>query len=212
MTAIQGIGLALAYLIGAVPVGLTIGLLRGVDVRKIGSGNIGATNVMRGLGPALGIFVFLVDVFKGVAAVLLCRHLGMEGWLLSMGALFAVLGHCFSPYLGFKGGKGVATALGITFGLQPLAALIAFGLWFVIVLPTRLVSLASIVGAIAIPVSFYLIQPDAAEATVPLAALTLVVIGRHSENIERLLKGEEKRFGSKKSAEAAPPEAETAER
>lgn len=218
----------LAYLLGAIPFGWLVARSRGVDIRSVGSRNIGATNVFRSVGKGWGILTFALDFLKGwvACAWIVPLVLSLAGRFAAVPALsgsalaaakllcgvMAVVGHSFPVYLGFKGGKGVATALGITFGLQPLAALIAFGLWFVIVLPTRLVSLASIVGAIAIPVAFYLLQANAAEATVPLAALTLIVIGRHSENIERLLKGEEKRFGSKKSAEAAPPEAETAER
>jgi len=208
VTGLQGLGLALAYLIGAIPVGLTVGLLLGTDVRGVGSGNIGATNVLRAFGAKIGIAVFFADVLKGIAGVALCRALGMEGWLLSMGALFTVLGHCFSVFIGFKGGKGVASSLGTVLALSPLAGVIAFGAWFVVVLPTRFVSLASIVGAVALPVAFYVLNLQAPEAVVPLAAMALVVIGRHHENIERLLKGEESRFGSKKRGADAPEEIE----
>ncbi len=206
LTGIEAVGLALAYLIGAIPVGLTIGLLRGVDVRKIGSGNIGATNVVRGLGIGFGLLVFAVDVLKGVAAVTLCRYLGAEGWLLGMSGLFAVLGHCFSPYLGFKGGKGVATAFGTVLALSPLVALISFGLWLAVVFPTRFVSLASILAAIAMPIAFYVLNPTVPEMAVPLAALAITVLGRHNENIQRLLKGRENRFGSSSKRPAVAPE------
>jgi len=110
VSGMQGLALALAYLIGAIPVGLVIGLARGVDVRQVGSGNIGATNVMRGLGPGLGLLVFVIDVLKGVAGVMIGRAMGLDGWLLGMVAMFAVLGHSYSPYLVFKGGKGVASS------------------------------------------------------------------------------------------------------
>jgi acyl phosphate:glycerol-3-phosphate acyltransferase len=197
LTGIQAVGLALAYLIGAIPVGLVIGLIRGVDVRRIGSGNIGATNVVRGLGVGFGLLVFVVDVLKGVGAVLLCRYLGAEGWLLGMAALFAVMGHCFSPYIGFKGGKGVATALGAMLALSPLVALGVLGIWILAVLPTRMVSLGSVLGALAMPVLYYVFNPASPETVVPLAALAIIVMGRHSDNIHRLLRGEENRFGSK---------------
>ncbi len=208
MTGLQGLGLALAYLIGAIPIGLTVGLLLGTDVRGVGSGNIGATNVLRAFGAKIGIAVFVADVLKGVAGVALCRAFGMEGWLLSMGALFTVLGHCFSVFIGFKGGKGVASSLGTILALSPLAGAIAFGAWLVVVLPTRIVSLASLIGAVALPVAFYVLNPQPPEAVVPLAAMALVLIGRHHENIERLLKGEENRFGSKKQGTDAPEETE----
>lgn len=196
MTALQGMGLALAYLIGAIPVGLLIGLARGVDVRTVGSGNIGATNVLRGLGPFFGLVVFAVDVLKGGAGVVICRQLGMDGWLLGAAVLFAVLGHVFSPYLAFKGGKGVATTLGAMLALDPLVAALALGAWIVIVIPTRIVSLASILAAASVPVIHHLLNPAQPQVLVPLAALAIIVVGRHNENIGRLLRGEEHRFGS----------------
>jgi len=208
VTGLQGVGLALAYLIGAIPIGLTVGLLLGTDVRRVGSGNIGATNVLRAFGAKIGVAVFIADVLKGVAGVALCRAFGMESWLLSMGALFVVLGHCFSIFIGFKGGKGVASSLGVMIALSPLAAAIAFGAWLVIVLPTRIVSLASLIGAAALPIAYYVLHMDSPETVVPLVAIALVVIGRHHENIERLLKGEEHRFGSNKQGASTSGEAE----
>jgi glycerol-3-phosphate acyltransferase PlsY len=204
VTGLHALGLVLAYLIGAIPVGLSVSLLLGTDVRKVGSGNIGATNVLRALGAKVGLAVFIADVLKGVAGVAVCSAMGIEEpWLLSMGALFAALGHCFSIYIGFKGGKGVATSLGTLIMLSPLSAAIAFVVWLVVVLPTRIVSLASLMGAAALPVAFYLLNTDTPEAVVPLVAMVLVVIGRHHENIERLLAGEENRFGSGKTGESA---------
>ncbi len=210
MTGVQGLGLALAYLIGAIPIGFIVGLLMGTDVRRIGSGNIGATNVLRALGPRIGLPVFLADVLKGVAGVAIGRAFGMDGWLLSMCALFVVLGHCYSVFMGFKGGKGVASSLGTVIMLEPAAAAIALGFFLLAVLPTRLVSLGSIVGAVVLPVAFYALNAHGPEAVVPLAAMSLIVIGRHHENIERLLKGEEHRFGSPKRTEPGDGPAEEA--
>ena len=201
MTGLQGAGLALAYLIGAVPIGLVVGLALGTDPRKVGSGNIGATNVLRALGPGVGVAVFIADVLKGVAAVALCAALGIEGILLSMAALFVALGHCFSVFIGFKGGKGVATSLGAVLMLSPIAAGIAFAVWLLTMLPTRMVSLASLLGAVTLPVAFYLLNTATPEDVVPLVAMVIVVMGRHHENIERLLRGEENRFGSSRKAE-----------
>lgn len=215
MTGLQGLAFVLAYLIGATPIGLAVSLLLGTDVRTVGSGNIGATNVLRAHGPKIGLGVFIADVLKGVAAVAVCAAFGLEGILLSMGALFAVLGHCFSVFIAFDGGKGVATSLGTVLMLSPAAAGIAFVVWLVIVLPTRIVSAASLAGATALPVAFYALNTDAPEAAVPLAALALVVIGRHHENISRLLRGEENRFGSKtieESTDDAQSDTEEAQR
>ncbi|MGD9496216.1 MAG: glycerol-3-phosphate 1-O-acyltransferase PlsY [Armatimonadota bacterium] len=207
----QWLGLALAYLIGAIPVGLVIGLARGVDVRRVGSGNIGATNVMRGLGAGFGLLVFVADVLKGVGGVLIGRAFGMQGWLLGMAALFAVLGHSYSPYLAFKGGKGVATSLGAMLAIGPIPALVAFGVWFVTVALTRYVSLGSVLAAAVLPVCFALLGPRQPDLLVPIVILAIIVIGRHNENIGRLLAGEESRFGAPKaSAREAPGEQEPA--
>ena len=199
MTGQQALGLLAAWLIAAIPFGLLAGLAMGVDVRKAGSGNIGATNVIRVVGAKLGVIVFLLDVSKGWVGVMIGRWLGMEGWMLTTVALIVVMGHSFSPYLAFKGGKGVATALGALIGINPLSALICFLVWFVVVGITRYVSLGSVIGVIPAPVLVYLLAPSHnAELAVGVIPLILLIIGRHSENIERLMKGEENRFGAKK--------------
>ena len=123
MTGLQALGLLASYLIGAIPFGLLAGLAKGVDERTVGSGNIGATNVMRAVGLPIGIAVFVLDVLKGVAGVVICRTLGMEGWELGLAGLFAVFGHSFSPFMFFKGGKGGATSLTNS---RPFMALISF--------------------------------------------------------------------------------------
>ena len=199
MTGQQALGLLAAWLIAAIPFGLLAGLAMGVDVRRAGSGNIGATNVIRVVGAKLGVIVFLLDVSKGWVGVMIGRWLGMEGWMLTTVALIVVMGHSFSPYLAFKGGKGVATALGALIGINPLSALICFLVWFVVVGITRYVSLGSVIGVIPAPVLVYLLAPSHnAELAVGVIPLILLIIGRHSENIERLMKGEENRFGAKK--------------
>jgi len=199
LTGQQALGLLAAWLIAAIPFGLLAGLAMGVDVRRAGSGNIGATNVIRVVGAKLGVIVFLLDVSKGWVGVMIGRWLGMEGWMLATVALVVVMGHSFSPYLAFKGGKGVATALGALIGINPLSALICFLVWFVVVGITRYVSLGSVIGVIPAPVLVYLLAPSHnAELAVGVIPLILLIIGRHSENIERLMKGEENRFGAKK--------------
>lgn len=213
MTEVQVLGLLAAYLLGGVPFGLLAGLSRGVDVRKTGSGNIGATNVIRAVGPALGITVFVLDTLKGLAGVMICRALGLHGGQLATAGLLTVLGHSFSPYLWFKGGKGVATALGAFIGIHPLSAGVCFGLWLVITALTRYVSLGSVIGVAAAPLVLYLLAPEHnVELAVGLAPLSLLVVGRHADNIERLRHGTENRFGRKRMAtqpEASGAPAET---
>ncbi len=200
MTAGQVLALTLAYLIGAIPIGLLAGFAKGVDVRQIGSGNIGTTNVIRAVGTRIGIAVFAGDVLKGVLGVLLCKVLGGEGWMLGMAALLVVMGHCFSPYLGFKGGKGVATSLGAFLALRPLLGLACLAIWVVVVATTRYVSLGSVLAVAAGPVILYATSPAVgAEVVVAVVVIALLVIGRHNDNIERLLKGTENRVGTKQA-------------
>jgi len=199
MTGMQALGMVLAYLIGGVPIGLLAGLARGVDVRKTGSGNIGATNVMRAVGSRIGLAVFVADVGKGSAGVLLGATLGLEGWRLGMAAMFVVMGHCYSPYLALKGGKGVATTLGAFLALRPVPALLCLGVWILVVVVTRFVSLGSILAVAVAPVVIYLSAPASdADLALILLAIAILVIGRHSDNLERLLKGTEPRVGGKR--------------
>ena len=204
MTTSQALALALAYLIGAIPIGLLAGFAKGVDVRETGSGNIGTTNVMRAVGTRIGIAVFIGDVLKGVLGVLLCKALGGEGWVLGMAALFAVMGHCFSPYLAFKGGKGVATTLGAFLAVGPLLGLACLAIWVLVVATTRYVSLGSVLAVAAGPVILYATAPAVgAEVVVAVVVIALLVIGRHNDNMERLLQGTENRIGTKRADEGS---------
>jgi acyl phosphate:glycerol-3-phosphate acyltransferase len=185
---------AAGFLIGSIPVGLLWGkVVRGIDVRQHGSGNLGATNVYRVLGPGHGIAVLLLDVGKGCGAVLFARWLvGVESAALASG-LLAVLGHMFSPWVRFRGGKGVATGLGIWLVLAPAASLLALGIWGLLLALTRRVSIASLAASTAL-VPIVLMLPGQG-ARLQLAALSLVaavlVWIRHRGNIGRLLRGEE---------------------
>jgi len=144
----SGLILLIAYFVGSLPIGLAVGkLVRGIDVRDFGSGNIGASNVWRTLGPVWGIVVFALDVCKGLGPTLLARHQPhAPGWLPVAAGVAAVLGHNFSPFLRFKGGKGVATTLGVAFGLSWAAALVGFAVWGICLAVTRYISVASVVG------------------------------------------------------------------
>jgi glycerol-3-phosphate acyltransferase PlsY len=180
--------LIFSYLLGALPVGLLIGKgFRGIDVREHGSGNIGATNVWRTLGPVLGTLTFALDVAKGLIPVLLARHF-YSGfvWLPVAAGILAIIGHNFSIFLGFQGGKGVATTLGVAFGLSWAAALIAFLVWGLVLLATRYISVSSLVatpiGAICL---WGFNRWNWAYGLFALLA-TLFVVLKHRANIIRL--------------------------
>jgi len=197
---------ALSYLLGSIPFGyLLVRIFRGEDVRQSGSGNIGATNVSR-RSPVLGVLTLLLDALKGTGAVAL-SYLVADRMVaipaleqLALGALFAVVGHMFPVWLGFKGGKGVATGLGVFFALAPKVVLIVLALFFVVVVLTRWVSLGSILAAAMFPVVLWRLERDSfpAPALAICAAAALLVIIRHHQNIERLLAGTESRFGARK--------------
>jgi glycerol-3-phosphate acyltransferase PlsY len=200
--------LALAsYLLGAIPFGLLIGFARGVDIRTVGSKNIGATNVLRSVGKPWGILTFFLDALKGLvpAAVfpMLGNRLGADFQSLEIaglaGAVCAILGHNFPIYLGFKGGKGVATSAGAVLGLAPLAIVIGLGVWALVFYSLRYVSLASIVGALAaVAAGWVLYRGQGLVLPVAMTVLGGLVIARHHANIKRLLNGTESRFEKKK--------------
>lgn len=188
--------IAAAYLIGAIPTSYLIGrLARGIDLREHGSGNLGATNAFRVLGWRLAVPVLLVDVLKGWLPVFVFMRLdGVAAEAaLAVGAA-AIIGHVFSIYVGFKGGKGVATGAGVFLALAPLAALAGFAVWVTLVLTTRIVSLASILAAPVVPIVVYLTHGVDAVFWLALA-IALFIIYAHRSNIRRLLRGEEHRFG-----------------
>ena len=207
------------YLLGSIPFGLLAGWMKGIDVRRHGSGNIGATNVFRVLGRGWGIAVFFCDAAKGFFPVLLGRGLtaSASAWIASgelyssgpalpplggaiLGGLCAILGHTFPIWLGFKGGKGVATSLGVVIGLAPLAAGIALVVWIAVFGVTRYVSLASMTAAVSVPIVVALqpSSPDKWPLFVLCAAVASLILYRHRPNIQRLLQGTEHRFGKQK--------------
>lgn len=201
---------AAAYLFGSIPFGyLLVRVFQGIDVRSIGSGNIGATNVARTGGKGLAIATLVLDALKGWLPVFLVLTVpGIPAsspaqlhTLAAVAALFAVIGHMFPVWLGFKGGKGVATGLGVFLALAPKAVLVALLLFAVVVALTRYVSLASILAAAAFPVALWWLDRDSfpAFALVLCSAVALLVIVRHHQNIGRLLAGTESRFGARKA-------------
>jgi glycerol-3-phosphate acyltransferase PlsY len=184
--------LVLAYLLGSIPFAYLAGRVRGVDLRTVGSGNLGATNVFRTLGRSWGIGVMVLDIAKGLAAVLIARALTDDPWPLAAAGL-AIAGHVFPVWLRFKGGKGVAVAAGAMLGLMPLVAAVLVPAWFVVVVLTRYVSVASIACAVACtPLAALFGYPWSYVGFAALASAAVLV--RHRGNIQRLLRGTENRI------------------
>jgi glycerol-3-phosphate acyltransferase PlsY len=187
--------LGLAYLLGAVPASYLAGRVRGVDLRAHGSKNLGATNVYRVLGWGYAIPVAVFDIGKGAAAVALVgRWAGGPAWLPVALGVAAVLGHVYSPFVGFRGGKGVATAAGAFLALAPLAVLIALPVWALCLRLTGYVSLSSIIAAVSFPAWVHLTAPASHPALYASVALALIIVYTHRPNIRRLLAGTESRF------------------
>ena len=192
-----------AFLLGSIPTGYLVARAKGVDIRKHGSGNIGATNVFRTLGKPLGILVFFIDALKGFGAVWLANHFGEAcPWTGIVAAVAAIAGHNYTPWLGFKGGKGIATSAGVLLALMPWAVLAIAVVWIVMFKVSRYVSLASICAAAALPIAVGALWYSGCGGNGPLLGFSLAIsalaIWRHRSNIERLRAGTESRFERKK--------------
>ncbi|HTV13358.1 MAG TPA: glycerol-3-phosphate 1-O-acyltransferase PlsY [Acidobacteriaceae bacterium] len=208
---IDAVAAVAAYLFGSVPFGyLLVRIFKKEDIREKGSGNIGATNVIRSGSKGLGAVTFLLDVLKGYFAVIVCGWIAarMEASpqdrmnIVALAALCAILGHIYTIWLGFKGGKGVATAFGVFLALAPWAALAALGVFIGIFAFSRYVSLGSILAAIAFPI-FAIVMPHPSRTawfTAVLFLVPLIVIAKHHQNIARLISGTEYRFGKARTA------------
>ncbi len=194
----------LSYLVGSIPIGFMLGKARGVDLRTIGSGNVGATNVYRAFGFRVAIFVFMLDVSKGfVGAAVLPAIWTPEAlsitWVRMICGIAAIAGSIASVFLKFKGGKGVATAVGVLLGLEPFSTIIGLAIWAALFIRYRYVSLGSIVGAVALPVLIAVFNRNGL-LRYPVfyfsLLVALIVVVRHRSNIGRLLKGTENRIGA----------------
>lgn len=197
-----------AYLLGSIPTGFLVARLKGIDIRTVGSGNIGATNALRILGKPAGIFVLLMDAMKGWLAVVPLTQLillalgfpqgGPHGETSSIVAgVGAILGHNYTCWLGFKGGKGIATSAGVLLALVPWALLIIFITWIVVFASTRYVSLGSLAASAVLPFASWLTHESLAKVIVT-GAMGALAIYKHKGNIQRLLAGTEPRVGRKK--------------
>ena len=204
---------AAAYLLGSIPTGYLVARAKGIDIRKVGSGNIGATNAFRVLGKPAGILVLAVDALKGwvavrVVAVLIADHFsspdslgGNRVMVAIIASIFAVLGHNYTCWLGFKGGKGIATSAGVLAALVPWALLIIFSVWIILFAVTRFVSVGSLAASATLPFATWLTTHDWT-LTLVTGAMGILAIYKHKGNIQRLLAGTEPRFGQKKPQEA----------
>ena len=206
MNAMATVMVLIGYLLGSLPCGYLAGRwLKGIDIRQHGSGSTGATNVLRQVGKGPALVVFLLDVLKGTAAVVLARTtLGPEahGWLVAAG-LAALAGHIWPVWLGWKGGKAVATGLGMLLGLLPAVGLACLGIFLTILSTTRIVSISSVIAALTLP--FLMLAAGTSRQPTPIAYLLLgvvaaaMVIWRHRSNMQRLIQGTEPRIGQKTS-------------
>lgn len=195
-----------AFLLGSIPTGYLVARAKGIDIRQHGSGNIGATNVFRTVGKPLGILVFVADALKGFLAVFAAGRVAEGGtlggeWLVIAAAVAVIAGHNYTPWLGFKGGKGIATSAGVLLALMPVAVAAMTAVWFSLFSLTRYVSVASIGAAAALPVAVWILWQSETGGNGPLFGFSLVIsalaIWRHRSNIERLRQGTESRFDRK---------------
>jgi len=206
-----------AYLLGSIPTGYLVARAKGVDIRTVGSGNIGATNVFRILGKPAGIFVLVMDALKGRAA---CAYLSLFAYehvapnyfvenvrlivsLKVVAGIAAVLGHNYTCWLRFKGGKGIATSAGVLVALVPWALLIILAVWIVLFLTTRYVSVASIAAAAVLPFATWFTTGHDVVLTTVTGAMSVLAIYKHKGNIQRLLAGTESRINFKKEKTAS---------
>ena len=199
----------IGYLLGSIPTGFLIAKGRGIDIRTVGSGNIGATNVVRSLGRPAGALVLLADATKGWLAVavtgpLISTLFGVQAdslngeWIRICAGLAAILGHNYTCFLNFKGGKGIATSAGVLLALVPVSLFIILGVWIIVFALTRYVSLASIAASLTLPLATWLTGKSLALILVT-SGMTVLAVYKHKANIQRLLNGTETRMGVKKA-------------
>jgi acyl phosphate:glycerol-3-phosphate acyltransferase len=188
------------YVLGSVPTGYLVGRLLGVDVRKVGSGNIGTANVLRAVGKRAAILTLAGDMLKGLIPVVVARLLVTNDWLIAAVAFAAVIGHCWPVFLRFKGGKAVATGAGTTIGLAPMIGLGLFAFWWAVVLVSRYTSLGAISVMVVSPIVFLI-----AGQPLPYVLYTIVggalVLWRHRENARALINGTERKVGERTERE-----------
>ncbi len=187
----------LSFILGSIPFGIIVAKARGVDLKKVGSGNIGATNVLRSIGKWPAALTLLGDILKGILAVAIGRYFEVGSLYEGFIGFCAILGHNFSIFLGFRGGKGVATSLGVLIIYSPLVAFLTIITWFAVVLFTRYSSLGAIISFSLLPLNIFLFHPDDRGKLLITTLITILILIRHSDNILRLVKGEERKIGQR---------------
>jgi len=184
-----------AFVLGSIPFGIITAKVKGIDLKKVGSGNIGATNVLRSLGKWPAVITLLGDILKGTLAVAIGKYSGVEPLYEGLIGIAAISGHSFSIFLGFKGGKGVATSLGVLLMYTPLAALVTLIIWIGVVLFTKYSSLGAIVSFALLPLNIMLFDFQDKTKIIISILISLFIIIRHKDNIKRLMKGTERKIG-----------------
>lgn len=186
----------ISFIIGSIPTGLLIAKSKGIDLRKVGSGNIGATNVLRAVGKEAALFTLLGDIAKGAVPVAIAKTLALDTLDAGIVGLSAILGHNFSLFLKFKGGKGVSASIGVLLAFSPYVAIFTIVLWLLTAKWTRYSSLSALVSFGLLPLSIYMIDYSK-EKMVIAAAITVLIYIRHAANIKRLIQGTESKIGQK---------------
>lgn len=189
--------LIVGFSLGSVPFGIIVAKLKGVNLKKVGSGNIGATNVLRSLGKWPAALTLIGDILKGTVAVAIGRYLGMEPFYEGLIGIAAILGHNFSIFLGFKGGKGVATSIGVLLFYSPWVSVLTLILWLIVVFLTKYSSLGAIVSFGLLPVNIFLFDPGDKGKLFIAILIAVLVLFRHRDNMQRLMKGTERKVGQR---------------
>jgi glycerol-3-phosphate acyltransferase PlsY len=187
----------IAFILGSIPFGIIVAKIKGVDLKKVGSGNIGATNVLRSLGKWPAFLTLFGDILKGTVAVAIGSFLGVGSVYEGLIGLSAILGHNFSIFLRFRGGKGVATGFGVLLVYTPQVALFTIIIWIIIVILTKYSSLAAIVSFGLLPVNVAVFDPRYREKLFLTVLITILILTRHEGNIRRLMKGTERKIGQR---------------
>ncbi|MBE0425354.1 MAG: glycerol-3-phosphate 1-O-acyltransferase PlsY [Nitrospirae bacterium] len=185
----------IGFILGSIPFGIIVAKLKGADLKKVGSGNIGATNVLRSIGKWPAFITLLGDILKGTLAVAIGKYSGVGVFYEGLIGISAILGHNFSIFLGFRGGKGVATSLGVLIIYTPYAALLTLIIWLVVVIMTKYSSLGALVAFSFLPLNILLF--DSKDKFFVAILMTVLIFIRHRENILRLIKGTERRIGQR---------------
>jgi glycerol-3-phosphate acyltransferase PlsY len=189
--------LIVSFIVGSIPFGIIIAKAKGVDLKKVGSGNIGATNVLRSIGKGPAALTLFGDILKGTLAVALGGYFGVGLLYQGLMGISTILGHNFSVFLKFRGGKGVATSLGVLIIYSPTPALLTIAIWLIVAIFTRYSSLGAIISFALLPLNIYLFDFENKEKLLIAAFISVFIIMRHGDNIMRLLKGAERKIGQR---------------